>query len=162
MAKKGWISQEGVYSLPNIFEQGAVNCCKVRTEEGCGCCFGDEGVIWVGASFTRVKGQRKCYWGCAGTLTLPRCLGREGLSLTALWLGMYFTSNHSGGSMEKSSLQEKMFLNLCKFNGWRFLYACDVINIWNNFYYKMFTWDKLKPLDTLKGEATRITKCIVS
>lgn len=41
--------------------------------------------------------------------------------------------------MEKSSLQEKVFLNLCTSNRWLFLYACDIINIWNNFYCKMFT-----------------------
>lgn len=41
--------------------------------------------------------------------------------------------------MEKSSLQEEMFLNLCTFNGCLFLYVHNIINIWSVSYFKMFT-----------------------
>lgn len=44
--------------------------------------------------------------------------------------------------MEKSSLQEEMFLNLCTFNGWLFLYVHNIINIWNIFWFKIFSEDK--------------------
>lgn len=41
--------------------------------------------------------------------------------------------------MEKSSLQEEMFLNLCTLNGWLFLYVHNPINIWSIFCFKLFT-----------------------